>query len=197
MPRQSVFYGMIAALTAGVLLSGCAGVKAATQRLQRLEYYQRWTRPSFPQASSARPGLGASAALAELPPQYQSAFSLVLEPDAVAQALDAEYHFQMVADPATHKQAKQRLGAEAYRRLMELVSQPMVCEASVEPGWAGPAPEILSLDYGERSDSLYVGGPNGPAGPGQELRSQNKRRYLCNDQLLDFLGEVVSKLKPS
>lgn len=186
---------MILGLTAAGLLAGCIGVKAATPRLQRLEYYQRWTRPQFPQASSARPGLGTS--VAELPPQYQSAFSLVLEADAVAQALDAEYHFQMVADPATHKQAKQRLGAEAYRRLMELVSQPMVCEASVEPGWAGPAPEILSLDYGERSDSLYVGGPNGPAGPGQELRSQNKRRYLCNDQLLDFLGEVVSKLKPS
>ena len=184
---------MILGLTAAGLLAGCIGVKAATPRLQRLEYYQRWTRPQFPQASSARPGLGTS--VAELPPQYQSAFSLVLEADAVAQALDAEYHFQMVVDPASHKQARQRLGADAYKRLMELSALPLACEAEVEPGWAGPAPEVLSLDYGERLDTLYVGGPNGPAGPGQELREQHRRRYLCNPEMKAFLSETIQKLQ--
>jgi hypothetical protein len=178
-------------------LAGCAMRQPETE-LPSLEYYQRWTRATFQAEHAWLPqalGWLLPEAHAELPPQYQSAFSLVIEPLAGQQALDAEYHSQMVMEPATHQQARQRLGAEAYAQYQAAIGQKLACETQVEAGWAGPAPKILRLDYANRRQLLYVGGPSGPAGPEREADERNTRRYLCNAGLEAFLGEVMATLK--
>ena len=198
---MKAFIATRAAALAGLIvfgLAGCAAKQPAGDSLTRLEYYQRMTRSEFKSAHAWLPQALAwldPAAHAEIPPQYQSAFSLVLEPLAGEEAIDAEYHFQMVTDDSTHKHARLRLGAADYRRLQALAQSKLACESSVEQGWAGPAPVMLSLQYSDRSDTLYVGGPDGPDGPSRELSEQNKRRYLCSDALKAYLDEVLGRLE--
>lgn len=164
--------------------------------LRRVEYYQRWTQARFPRDAGVLPS--GTARLVELPPQYQSAFSLVLIPDATTQTLAAEYHAQMVMDPKTHKSAQKTLGKAAFIRLLQLTNKKVDCESSVEPGWAGPAPKMLSLSFldARGSELFYVGGAQGPAGPGEAAYKQNKRHYLCQDELQRFLDGVITQIAP-
>lgn len=164
--------------------------------LKRVEYYQRWTQGQFPKATGLLPS--GTARLAELPPQYQSAFSLALIPNATTRTLAAEYHAQMVMEPNTHKSAQKTLGQDAFAKLLQLTAKKVDCESTVEPGWAGPAPKMLSLSFRNRrgEERLYVGGAQGPAGPGEAAYKQNKRHYLCNDELLRFLDGVISQMAP-
>ena len=193
-PRSKFWLStLLISLSTGSLLAGCAARPPEAGQLLRLEFYQRWTHSDF--SAAWLPEAWAwldPAARAELPPQYQSAFSLVLEPVAGVQALDARYHYRMVTDASTQRRALRRYGSEVYQRLQTETSGKVACESKVSPGWAGPAPKLLRLDYSDRSELLYVGGPQGPDGPGRT--EQGLRRYLCREGLQALLGEILAEL---
>lgn len=183
-----------------LLLTGCAGKPEADAKVPtRIEYYLRWSQSEFKAEHSWLQPLTTlsrwvmPAAQAELPPRYQNAFSLVITPVPGEHDLEAEYHSRMVMDPSTYFTATKRLGSGAYDRLIAETSQNLVCESKGMPGWAGPAPKLLSLEYPDRRVILYIGGPDGPPGP----RDENKRHYLCSQGMNTFLNEAIAKLNPN
>ncbi len=182
------------------LLAGCASQPEAQAKVpNRIEYYLRWNQTEFKSQHSFNPLKSLThtlsqwlmpAAQAELPPQYQHAFSLVITPVAGKQDLQAEFHSSMVTDPSTYFTASKRLGNKAYQRLEASAKQKIACEAKGLNGWAGPAPALLSIEFPEQKLMLYVDGPEGPPGP----RDNNRRHYLCNQGMSDFLKDAVAQL---
>lgn len=164
------------------------------EKIHSLDYYHRWTHADF-SARYAWLNRFLPAAQAELPPEYQEAFSLLIEIDHQGQQLKISWHEQMVMDASTHHHKKKHTGKTEYQILMALLNQPIACETQVEKGWAGPAPKYLELEYAEHSDRIYVGGTRGPEGPGVDLSEKERRRYLCQDELLDFLQKQIRSLK--
>lgn len=180
----------------------------AAQEIQSLDYHLRWDHGDFRAeygAANTTLRLGLHAALdsaldslsqglmppahAELPPQYQEAFSLFVQFDHAARKLRLEYHEQMVMDPQTHRSFKQTLGPQEYQLLMALLSEdPLVCQSRVEPGMVGPAPKMLVLNYLDQALWVYPSGSTGYDGPGG---SEGTRRYLCKPELQSYLQERI------
>lgn len=182
------------------LLAGCASRPEAQAKIpNRIEYYLRWNQSEFKSQHSFNPIKTLThtlsqwvmpAAQAEIPPQYQHAFSLVITPVAGKQELQAEYHSRMVTDPSTYFTASKRLDSNAYQRLEAASKQKIACEAKGQNGWAGPAPALLSLEFPEQKLMLYVDGAEGPSGP----RDSNRRHYLCNQGINDFLKDAMAQV---
>lgn len=178
------------------LLTGCASQPEAQAKVpNRIEYYLRWNQSEFKSQHSFNPIKTIShwvmpAAQAELPPQYQHAFSLVITPVAGKQELQAEYHSRMVTDASTYFTASKRLDKQAYQRLEAASKQKIACETKGQNGWAGPAPALLSIEFPEQKLMLYVDGAEGPSGP----RDSNKRHYLCNQGINDFLKDTMAQV---
>lgn len=177
-------------------LSGCWSAVSShhSAGIKTLEYYHRWTHADF-SARYAWLNHLLPAAQAELPPEYQEAFSLLINVDHRAQKLELSWHEQMVQDDASHHHKTKQTGKAEYQALMALLNQPIACETQVEIGWVGPAPKYLELEYTEHRDRLYVGGARGPEGPGRALAEKERRRFLCQDELLDFLQKQIRSLK--
>ena len=164
------------------------------ERLKTLEYYHRWGHNTFKTRYSWLNRI-LPAANAELPPEYQEAFSLLIQVNHQAQSLNISWHEQMVMDDTSHHHKQTQTGQAEYQTLMALLNQPIACETKVEMGWAGPAPKYINLEYREHRDSFYVGGAKGPEGPGIDLTEKEVRRYLCQDELLEFLQKQIRSLK--
>jgi hypothetical protein len=172
-------------------------------RLESLEYFLRWDYTDFDQRYSWRarllskiPDLLLPAAHAELPPQYQKAFSLRIIPQHKLQRLRIEYHEQMVTNDRTHKAQRFESNTQAYARLESLLSKPLSCTQGAEPGWVGPAPELLRVSYKQkasRPEDLIFADPTGKgsAGPSEEEYKRNTRRYLCNEALRQWLRQQI------
>ena len=161
---------------------------SATQDIQSLDYHLRWDHAEF-SAQYAWINLLMPPAHAELPPQYQEAFSLYIVWDHSKQELALEYHKQMVMDPETHVHFKQKLGAQAYAELTKLLSRdPLICKYKVEPGMAGPAPRILNLKYTDKVRYVYPSGSSGYDGPGN---NDGIRYALCQNDLETYLQKLI------
>ena len=180
------------------------------EKLTSVEYFLRWDITDFEQRYSwgARlmaklPELFIPPAHAELPPEYQKAFSLRVIPQHAQQRLKISYHEQMVTRDGTHKTKQFEASAEEYTTLKKLLSKPISCTHTVEPGWVGPAPELLQVNYQKApkqpehfifAETRKTGG----AGPSEEDYKRNTRRYLCNADLKRWLQKQQSiALKPS
>lgn len=179
-------------LTASSCWRQAAGDPAAQNIWQTLEYYQRWRHSEF-EARHAWFNQLLPAAWAELPPEHQRAFALRLQKDPASGAVSASYHFQKVLYPESHQHHSYPLTASEQATLNQLLSKPVSCLSTVEPGWVGPAPKQLLIDFGAYEEWLFVGGPEGPAGPGSSLYQQNQRRYLCQPGLLSLLSQILGK----
>lgn len=180
-------------------LGACASrepVPQPSNQVVSIDYFLRWQHADFA-ARYAFLNRLLPAAQAELPPEYQKAFSLQIQLQHASQQLELDYHAQQVIDDSSHQHAHQQLGAQDYQALMLALAQPIGCETQVEPGWAGPAPILLRLQYPEREDWLYASGNNGSDGPGEALSARNTRRYLCNSGLSDLLNRWVESIKKS
>ncbi len=157
----------------------------AFSELKSLEYHLRWDHDEF---SAHYAWHLIPPAKAELPPQYQKAFSLKVWPNHRLKTLKVEYHEQMVTDDSTHRSGKATLKTDSYETLAKLLSEPIACKNTVDPGWVGPSPEYLHLDYKSSRLSLFASlRSEGPAGPGRELSGNAQRRYLCNKDLMQWL----------
>lgn len=179
----------LAILIVGAVFGQGSGEAAAPVAVKRIEYYQRWTQSQFPQS---KPGSDLSA---ELPPEYQRAFSLVILPDAAHQTLDVDYHAMMLMRPASHQHLHRKLGRGDYLKLTGLLNQKLACESAVESGWAGPAPVLIRIERAGSSLELYTGGAQGPAGPDEASYRRNQRYYLCQDALPRYLEQVMRQLQ--
>jgi len=180
-----------------VLLSSCLLFKPtpSDRSYESLEYFQRMDRQDFLSKYSWNTWL-IPAANAELPPQYQNAFSLYLRLDPQNEKLSAEYHFQRMIDPKSHVFIKRVLESEDYQSLSKLLEkQDLICTSQVERSWVGPAPKLLRLSRPDSKDLIYADGPGGPEGPSQELAKAGKRRHLCSEELTNYLGQVIQALK--
>ena len=186
---------LLSLLSAGMLLSmsSCAwlqGQAQPTPDIQSLDYHLRWSHAEFAQRYAWLNFL-MPPAHAELPPQYQNAFSLMLRFDHQAQSLEAVYHEQMVIDNQTHRSFTRRYGAAKYTEIMTLIQAPkFICQSSVRPGMVGPAPELLTLDYADKSVWVYPSGDSGYDGPGD---SEGVRRHLCTDTLEKSLQAMIAE----
>ncbi len=176
--------------------TACASREPDADQLESLDYFLRWQHTDF-EARYAWLNLLLPAAQAELPPEYQDAFSLHVNLQHSSQQLELDYHAQRVIDDKSHLHAHQQLGPADYQLLMQALKQPIACENQVEPGWVGPASVYLSLQYPEREDWLYATGAEGPDGPAKILSEKSTRRYLCNPVLADLLNRWVQDLKKS
>lgn len=185
-------------------------VPQSFHRLESLEYFLRWDYTDFAQryAWHSRlfrqlPHLLLPAAHAELPPQYQKAFSLRIIPQHTTQQLSIHYHEQMVTDDSTHRSQHFESGTEAYNQLQTLLAKPLSCTQRVAPGWVGPAPELLRIHYQQTAsrpeDLMFAHTQNkGLAGPSEEEYRAHKRRYLCNESLKQWLQQQIKiALKPA
>lgn len=181
-----------------LLQVACASREPASQevanQVQSIDYFLRWRHSDF-EARYAWLNLLLPAAQAELPPEYQKAFSLQIQLQHSRQQLELDYHAQQVIDDSSHQYAHQQLGAQDYQALMQALAQPIGCETQVEPGWAGPAASFVRLKYPEREDWLYASDSDGSDGPGESLSLKGTRRYLCNSALSDLLTGWVQALK--
>ena len=192
---------LISGLGLCLLLSqtACASREAAFQdsnQIESIDYFLRWQHSDF-EAHYAWLNLLMPAAHAELPPQYQKAFSLHVEVQHSSQQIKLDYHSQQVIDDSTHQHIQQQLGAADYLLLMLALKQGVACENKVEPGWVGPAPALLRLQYPDYEDWLYANGSEGADGPGEKLSAQNTRRYLCNTDFSALLSRWIQDLKKS
>lgn len=180
------------------------------EKLVSLEYFLRWDYTDFDQRYSWRSRLMAKlpeilmpAAHAELPPEYQKAFSLRVLPQHAQQRLQISYHEQMVTQDSTHQGQRFESRTEDYAQLKSLLEKPMACTQTVEPGWVGPAPELLRVSYQKAKDKpeylLFAEmSKSGAAGPSEEDYKAHKRRYLCNPALKQWLQKQRKiALKPS
>jgi len=189
-------------LSVGLLafLPGCAlKPDPASQNLDSVEYFQRMDRQDFLAKFGFLPPLLDSLmppALAELPPQYQTAFSLFLRFDHDQRQIQAEYHYQKIMDPETHVQARKTLDEAAYHLwLKRLNGTDLVCLSEVGMGWSGPAPEYLRLRRKEGTLLIYAGSKNGPEGPDREEGNKGLRRHLCQEEVQNQLDALIAQLR--
>lgn len=182
----------------------------AFNRLESLEYFLRWDYTDFDQRYSWHsrllsklPDLLLPPAYAELPPAYQKAFSLRIIPQHKKKRLSIEYHEQMVTNDSTHKVRRFESTTEDYAQLQRLFEKPLSCLQRAEPGWVGPAPELLRVSYQQaasRPEDLIFASTQkqGSAGPSEEEYKAHQRRYLCNGELSQWLRQQTKGLpKPS
>lgn len=172
----------------------------AHENLESLEYFQRMDRQDFLAKYGFLPPIFDSLmppAMAELPPQYQTAFSLYLRFDHEKRQIQAEYHYQKMIDPATHVQARKTLDEKTYYRWLKRLNAPdLVCQSEVGRGWSGPAPEYLRLRRKESATlRIYAGGQNGPEGPDNESESKGLRRHLCQAETQAELDALITQLR--
>lgn len=171
------------------------------ENLESIEYFLRWDHTDFAQRYSwqvqAFAWFWGAPARAELPPKYQKAFSLHILPDHRQHTLQIRYHEQIVMDDNSHKTGDFTAGKPDYQALQALLSQKISCTHSAEPGWAGPAPHMLSLSYRNGSLPQHLIYANtssrGPAGPSEEEYKASVRRYLCNEKLKIWLQAQILK----
>jgi hypothetical protein len=182
-----------------VLLSACRpGAEAQNPDVQSFEYYLRWSAARFEQAHPQRQSWWMPPAQAELPPEYQRAFSLRLTFEHDKKQVTALWQSRMVADAETFQRQQRSYGEKTYGRIMQaLAARPLTCEQRVGPGWAGPAPEMMRLTSAQGDTLFYAGGPNGPDGPGETLRKRGLRLYLCGRGLMTEIEKLRADLSSS
>ncbi|MBT9544221.1 MAG: hypothetical protein IV090_02395 [Candidatus Sericytochromatia bacterium] len=182
-------------------LPGCAlKPDQAHENLESLEYFQRMDRQDFLAKYGFLPPIFDSLmppAMAELPPQYQTAFSLFLRFDHEMRQIQAEYHYQKMIDPSTYVQARKTLDEKTYHSWLKRLNAPdLACQSEVGRGWSGPAPEYLRLRRKESATLLiYAGGNNGPEGPDDESESKGLRRHLCQAETQAELDALITQLR--
>ena len=160
--------------------------------LNSLEYHLRWDNERF---KSHYAWHFIPSAKAELPPQYQNAFSLKITPNHKKKTLHLEYHKQMVADDKTYRYGSLTSSTENYNQLANYLSQPIECTNSVERGMVGPSPEYLALNYKKSTVWLFAStSERGYAGPGKENREKAKRAYLCNTDFSEWLNQQIKSI---
>jgi hypothetical protein len=182
-----------------VLLSACRPpAESPTSDLQRLEYYLRWSASRFEQEHPQRQSWLMPPAHAELPPEHQRAFSLRLTFDHGKKQVVALWQSRMVTDAETFQRQERTYGDKTYDGMMAaLNANPLTCEQRVEPGWAGPSPEMLRLTTPQGETVFYAGGPNGPDGPDEALSKRGLRRYLCGRNLMGEIEKLRADLSSS
>ena len=171
------------------------------ENLQALEYFLRWDYTDFNQRYSwqqhALQWFWGAPAHAELPPEYQKAFSLRVLPDHRQQQLQVNYHEQMVIDDKSHRWGSFTADKQSYQELKSLLTQQISCTQGAEQGWAGPAPQMLRLSYRNGSQPQHLmyadTSPRGPAGPSEEEYKKSVRRYLCQETLKKWLQQQILK----
>lgn len=183
-----------------LLLPSCATQpEPGAENLISIEYFQRMDRQDFLAKFGFLPPLMdhlMPPALAELPPQYQTAFSLYLQFDHDKRQLLAEYHYQKLIDPQSHVSARKTLSESDYTHwLKRIEKQNLICQTQVSPGWSGPAPEYLLLRHKDSSRLIYAGGKNGPDGPDRSLSEQGLRAHLCQDELQAELDALIAQMR--
>lgn len=200
--QAPLFFAAVSAVFLGLLalLPACAlKPDPAHENLESVEYFQRMDRQDFLAKYGFLPPLIDSLmppALAELPPQYQTAFSLFLRFDHDKHQIQAEYHYQKMIDPGTHVQARKTLNEQAYRTWLKHFNSPdLACESQVGQGWAGPAPAYLQVRRKESSLLLYAGGKQGPEGPESAYAAKGLRHYLCQADLQAQLDALVTQMR--
>lgn len=168
--------------------------------IESLEQFQRMERQDFLKQHSWVPPLLRwliPPVQDEIPPQYQTAFSLYLRFDHSKQQVAAEYHFQKMMDPSSYTKAHKIFGKSIYRSLVNMLEdQNLICQTQVISSWSGPAPTYLRLKWPDQTRLIYAGDENGPEGPSEEFSEENLREYLCTDQLLKQLAALQKELKP-
>lgn len=170
------------------------------ENLEAVEYFLRWDHTDFAQRYSwqaqALAWWWGAPARAELPPKYQQAFSLRILPNHRQQQLHVRYHEQMVMDDSSHKTGHFTADRQAYQELKAHLNN-VSCTHRAEPGWVGPAPQMLSLSYrnGSKPQHLIYASTStrGPAGPSEEEYKAAVRRYLCKDALKSWLQAQILK----
>lgn len=173
-------------------LSGCSKALPSSdfESLKSIDYFLRWEHGEFAPQQSWLP-----AARAELPPQYQEAFSLYIKPNHSTQTLQAEFYERMVTDDKSQKFYKKSLQSSEYNALKTLLGQKFQCQTQVQHGWVGPAPRMMRLSFATKDHLFYVGGARGPAGPQKDLYESKTRSYLCSKELYQWMKNVIDTLK--
>ena len=169
--------------------------------LQTLEYFLRWDATDFTQRYSHVPTpwkltlwhwLVGAPARAELPPEYQKAFSLRVQLAHSHHTLHLSYHYQRVIDDQSHHHAERILEKVAYDEFKALWSEPVSCTRPAPGDWVGPSPELIQLRYAHtptRPHHLIFASTKatGPSGPSEEEYKAGQRRYLCTPRLKQWL----------
>lgn len=154
-----------------------------------VEYFVRWQRSEFRHHHGSQISWlkwFIPPAYAELPPQYQRAFSLYLQLNHSQKNIQAEWYARMVMEPESFRYSHKTYALKDYQRLLKNLNGKIRCESHVGIGWSGPSPEYIRIKT-EQSQQLFYASLNEKNGPDGPQGKEGERQYLCSQALADQL----------